>query len=118
MILSRFLRDEVTVIRYDLGPKNRQGNAIRVETSRGTYAALLEQQTSQELSADRTTVLDIWLVYLPPDADLDAGDQVLNGDRVFEVHGSPNLHMGIREPSHITARLRYIAEVNSAPASP
>lgn len=111
MILNRFLRNTVTVVRFGPGPKNRQGNPTRVEVSRGVFSAHLEQQSSQELSADRTTTIDVWVVYLPPDADLSAGDQVHEGTRVFEVDGTPNLHMGVREPSHTTARLRYISEV-------
>lgn len=118
MILNRFLRDEVTVVRYDYGPKNRQGNATRVKTGQGNYPALLEQESTRELSADRSTLIDFWQVFLPPDADIDAGDQVLNAGRVFEVEGTPNTHMGIREPSHITARLRYVSEVNSASPAP
>lgn len=112
MILTRFLRDQVTVIRFGPGAKDRQGKRIRTKLGEETYPAQLQQQSSQELSADRNTLIDIWTIFLPPDAQITAGDQVRHGTRLFQVDGSPQLHQGIRDASHITARLRYVAEVS------
>lgn len=112
MILNRFLRNNVTIVRYGPGPRSRQGNPSRVEIGRNDYPAHLEQTSSQELLTNRDTVIDLWAIYLPPEAEIAAGDQVLEGTRIFNVEGTPSNHPGPGlRASHITARLRYISEV-------
>ncbi len=79
--------------------EDEYGNEVRGVASVAVYPARLEQTASTEITQDRATYISDWLLFLPPRADIHAGDQVTAEGAVFEVLGPPNV---LRTPSAVT----------------
>ena len=103
MPLPSFCRDEITVVRA--GVKDSRGVQIRDWDNATTHkiTGCSVQPTSTESNYDiREGVVVRAKAYLPPDADIKAGDRVEWQDKVFAVDGQP---LPINSP---TGRLLHI----------
>lgn len=76
--------------------------------TRSTWPARLEQLAGREVTADQQTQLADWILYLPPDAQVEGTDRVEHDGKTFEVVGPPNEATTPRRTSHLEVSLRHV----------
>lgn len=111
MTFRALLPHSVTIVRYDDSTEDAYGNPVRAETGRSTSPGRLWQVATEEREDGENTVVDRWKVFLPAGTALDAGDELLEGGRRFEVLGTPEQVYAARTVHHIEAQLRYVGAV-------
>jgi len=111
VIPPRLLTTTVAVVRIGPGTEDPYGNTTPTETSRSTQPAWLQQEGTREATDDRDTVVDRWLLILQAGTQIDAGDRVEEGGRVFEVDGTPDRKRTPSGEHHVEVRLHYVGEV-------
>lgn len=107
----------VTVIRA-IRETDRYGNTVYdwAAADRTEYVAWVEQRiapaagTQSEHVTDRNAQASLWLLIVPPDADIDGRDRVEYDGRTFEVIGPPWTVKTRRTSAahHIEANLRWL----------
>lgn len=70
----------------------------------------LEQAETVEVDTGRGVVTSTWRIFLPPDAALNAHDELTVDGSRFQVAGRPNVPHSPRGPSHIEARLTLVED--------
>src|SRR5437879_3855807 len=95
MSLERLLVKSATVLTRGPGSTSRNEYGRPIEDTvdpqiAAKYPCWLEQTASQEIIVGRETVLADWLLILPPEAIIDATDQVVVDGQLFEVVGHPD----------------------------
>ena len=107
-MLPRFCKDVVTVKRAE--QVDKRGTTVLDWSSPTTFeisgCSVQPSTTSRDFDGRALQVSEDWVLYAPPDADVQAGDRVEWHGSVFEINGSP---MPWESPtgrvSHVWARL-------------
>lgn len=108
---TTLLPQTVTVVRYVEAAENEYGNPDFVEEAATEVKARLEQIATRETTLDRDTVLDRWRAILPAGTDIGPGDDIVEGDRLFKVEGTPEIVYGASAAHHVEVLLTYRADV-------
>ena len=109
-MLPSFCRDVVTVLRAPLA--ERRGSMVRDWRSATEHTiagcSLQEGSSSTEFGgAQRDSTDSDATLYLPPGADIAAGDRVTMGSRRWEVSGVPqSIRSATGNVSHVRATLK------------
>jgi hypothetical protein len=100
------LTQTVTVTTRATGAADVYGNPAETWGSPVEYRARLEQQDGVETQGDQLVTTSRYLLVLPAEAVLTAGDRVTDEDgNTFEVDGPPIKQRTPRGVHHIEARL-------------
>jgi hypothetical protein len=102
------LTDTVNVATRASGAVDDYGNPSYTWATTTEYRARLEQQDGTEAAGDQLVTTSQYLLILPPEAVIGAGDRVTDEDgNIFEVIGPPVKQKTPRGVSHIEARLTF-----------
>lgn len=109
-MIAALMGSTVTVVRQGVTGKDPLGKAIVGEISRVTVPARLEQRGSEEGDA---YVVNSWAAYLPASTEVKERDVLIEGDRRFQVEGTPALNRipGFPAADHLAVNLKYVGEV-------
>lgn len=108
MSFRRLLSQTATVTTRTPGTSDAEGNVVTANTS-ADYPALVQQTDAIEVLVGDVRSVSNWLLFLLPDAAINAQDQVVVDGRTYEVTGEPAVLRTPRGPHHIEARLRIVA---------
>jgi head-tail adaptor len=104
--LASLLTQTVTVQTRSTGVADDYGNLAQTWSVGTDYDARLEQQDGTEAAGDQLVVTSNYLLILPADAVISAGDRVTDEDgNTYEVIGPPVKQRTPRGVHHIEARL-------------
>lgn len=107
-MLPSFCKDTVTRIRP--GTKESRGSIIPdwSTAKEKKIAGCSMQPASNSLSQDGRVLglLDEYTLFLPPDADVKAGDRISYNGQLFEIDGEVRIQPAALRLDHIELRLR------------
>lgn len=105
-MLNQLLTQTVTVTTRTVGAVDEYGNPAETWANPVDYHARLEHSDSVESNGDQLVVTSRYLLVLPADAVVGAGDRVTDEDgTVYEVDGPPIKQRTPRGVHHVEARL-------------
>lgn len=105
-MLFGLLTQTVTVQTRSTGAVDDYGNPTESWSAGTEYRARLEHSDSTEAQGDQLVVTSRYLLILPADAVIGAGDRVEDEDgNTFEVDGPPIKQRTPRGVHHVEARL-------------
>lgn len=105
-MLNQLLTQTVTVTSRAVGAVDDYGNPAETWGNPTDYQARLEHSDSVESNGDQLVVTSRYLLVLPADAIVGAGDRVTDEDgTTYEVDGPPIKQRTPRGVHHIEARL-------------
>lgn len=92
------------------GAEDEYGIPAPEWTDVGSYAAFLEQTDEVEVTAGADVATSDWLLAIDGDPPISHRDRVVEGTRVFEVVGSPDVKRRPRAGTvlHAEIRLRLV----------
>jgi hypothetical protein len=99
------------VVNYDDAGVDRFGNPSRVETGRHPTRGSLQQRATAETQTQGPTVVTRYDLFLPPDEQIDSGDEWESGGHRYAVDGEPVRAQNGRGVHHIEAVVRYVGTV-------
>jgi hypothetical protein len=99
------------VVNYDDSAEDRFGNPARVETGRRTTRGSLQQRSSAEATTTGPATVTVYDLFLPPDVDIDAGDEWEQDGHRYAVDGAPVAARNGRGVHHIEAVVRFVGTV-------
>lgn len=96
MSIRTRLVQRATVYRRGGGTQDDYGNVVPTTGSGTSYPALFQPRTSREVTLGGEVYTSDWVLFLPPEAQVDATDKVRRTDdgTLFEVIGAPNPRAG------------------------
>lgn len=104
--IGRLMNQAITIRRRTAATPDAEGNPVSTSEDVPALGRLEQQATDDRIDGDRRSTR--FLLYLPSDASIDGGDQVVADARTFEVEGSPNLASTPRGPHHWEVTLREV----------
>ena len=109
-MLPSFCRDTITRIRP--GSKVSRGSTIpdwsSSEINSKTISGCSMQPASTSLSEDGRVlgISDLYTLFAPPDADIQAGDRIQYDNKVYEIDGDVRVQPAANALEHIQVTLR------------
>lgn len=103
---ANVLTQTVTVTRRTTGADDGYGNQAETWGSPADYAARLEHSDGVQTNGDQVVATSRFLLILPADAVIAAGDRVTDDDgNTYDVDGPPVRQRTPRGVHHVEARL-------------
>jgi hypothetical protein len=108
----RGLRYQVgEVVNYDDSGSDRFGNPTRVEVGRHLTRGSLQQRSSIEQPTTGPATVTVYDLFLPPEEDIDSGDEWVQDGHRYAVDGAPVASRDSKGIHHIEAVVRYVGTV-------
>lgn len=109
MSLTSLLSEDVTHLAWTGGAEDAYGNVASTWASVGVLKGRLEQRSGEERTVDGNVVTSDWVLFLHPDAVIDARDRFTDGQgRTFEVTGPANLRSAPNRDVLVEVSLRHV----------
>ena len=111
-MITSLMNDTVTIVRLSNGEVDEYGKPSRETSERLNSRARIEQRGSREGEA---YTVDTWRIALPPQTQIDAGDEVEYQGKRFSVINAPdNLSIpGFPFLNRVEVDLRFVGPIDA-----